>query len=71
MQVVIERALRLAQAPAGQPALPAVLPAPHFRYEARHVLDAVTGLALQVELTVYARAGQLFNKEYALSINCL
>lgn len=65
---LISKDLQLAPAPIGAPALPAVLPAPHFGYEATYVLDQPTGLPLSVDLTVYARAGELFNKQYSLTI---
>jgi hypothetical protein len=65
---LISKALQLAPAPSGAPALPAVLPEPHFGYEATYVLDQPTGLPGSVELTVYARAGELFNKQYSLTI---
>lgn len=64
----IAAALHLASA-AGP--LPAVVPEPHFSYEATYVLDVLTALPLHVELRVYARAGQLYNKEYTLLINRL
>lgn len=64
----IAAALQLA--PAAGP-LPADVPEPHFCYEATYVLDVLTALPLRAELQVYARAGQLYNKEYTLIINRL
>lgn len=60
-------ALQLA-APSG--GFPETLPAPHFHYEAAYTLGA-TGLPQQATLTVYVRAGQLFNKEYNLTLTQL
>jgi hypothetical protein len=47
----------------------ATLPAPHFHYEATYTLALATGLPVGVALSVYARAGQLYNKEYTLTIS--
>lgn len=60
------KALKLATALPSQPL--AVLPAPHFCYEAAYSLELATGLPWQIELTVYARAGQLLNKEYHFTL---
>lgn len=53
-------------APAGS-ALPE-LPVPHFYYEAAYSLELATGLPQHAQLTVYARAGELLNKEYYLTL---
>ena len=50
---------------------PEALPAPHFHYEATYTFALATGLPTSVELSVYARAGQLYNKEYTLTISRL
>ncbi|WP_046244101.1 hypothetical protein [Hymenobacter terrenus] len=42
--------------------------APHFKYEATYVLDPDTGLPFRVELTVYGRLAELYNKEYTLTL---
>lgn len=68
VQQLIATALRQAVPPAGTAALPAQLPAPHFCYEATYLLAAATGLPLHLDLRVYARVGELFNKEYTLTI---
>ena len=47
---------------------PSLLPAPHFCYEATYSLEPATGLPQHADLTVYARAGQLLNKEYHLTL---
>ena len=47
---------------------PTALPPPHFRYEAEYSLELATGLLQQADLTVYARAGQLLNQEYHLTL---
>ncbi|HEX8330360.1 MAG TPA: hypothetical protein VF629_22710 [Hymenobacter sp.] len=44
------------------------LPTPHFCYEAAYTMELATGLPEHAELTVYARAGQLLNKEYHLTL---
>ena len=49
----------------------AALPAPHFHYEATYRLARATGLPVSVELTVYARVGEVFNQQYTLSIHRL
>lgn len=64
----IEKALGMARAPAGTPPQPPEAPAPQFHYAATYVLETSTGLPISVALSVYARAGQLFNKEYTLVI---
>ena len=49
--------------------LPADAPeVPHFHYEATHVLDAATGLPERVELTVYGRLAEHYNKQYTLTL---
>jgi hypothetical protein len=48
--------------------VPATLPPPHFCYEATYSLGPAPGLPQYADLTVYARAGQLLNKEYHLTI---
>ena len=68
VQAHLAAALQLA-APSG--AAPAPLPAPHFHYEATYTLAVATGLPQQAALTVYVRAGQLFNKEYHLTLTQL
>lgn len=45
--------------------------APHFYYEACHVLDSRTGLPQRVELTVYGRLAAVYNKQYTLTISRL
>jgi len=47
---------------------PAPLPAPHFCYEATYAVEQATGLPQHADLTVYARAGQLLNQEYHLTL---
>ena len=47
---------------------PAEVPLPHFHYAATYLLEVSTGLPLSVELSVYARAGRLYNKEYTLTL---
>ena len=42
--------------------------APHFHYAATHVLDPQTGLPLTVDLTVYGRLADRYNKQYTLTI---
>lgn len=65
---LIDQALCLASPPVGTAPLPAILPAPHFHYEATYVLEAATGLLQRAALSLYARAGLLFNKEYTLTL---
>jgi hypothetical protein len=65
VQAHVVAALQLAS-PAGAP--PSDLPALHFHYEATYTLAVATGLPQQAALTVYVRAGQLFNKEYHLTL---
>ena len=48
---------------------PAVVP--YFHYEATHVLDRATGLPRQVELKVYGRLTERYNKQYSLTISRL
>lgn len=55
--------------PAGQvpvAAAPETVPAPHFGYEARYEVEKATGLPAAVELTVYARLLDVYNKQYTL-----
>ena len=66
----ITKALQLPQPP-GETSNANVLPAPHFHYEATYTIELATGLPLCGELTLYARAGQVYNKQYALNINRL
>lgn len=40
--------------------------APHFGYQATYVVEQTTGMPTRIELTVYARLGELYNKEYTL-----
>ena len=68
---LISNQLHLAPAPVAMPPLPAVIPAPHFQYEAMYTLAPATNLPAHVELTVYARAGELYNKQYTLTLTCL
>jgi len=64
----IAQALRLVAA-SGEPASAGPeVPAPHAGYRAVYVLNQATGLPVSVELTLYARAGQLFNKQYTLTL---
>ncbi|HEX8659039.1 MAG TPA: hypothetical protein VF690_15970 [Hymenobacter sp.] len=56
----------LMAAAAGPAADPAV--APHFHYEATHVLDQHTGLPQRVDLTVYGRLADCYNKQYTLTL---
>ena len=42
--------------------------APHFHYEATHVLDAATGLPERVDLKVYGRLAGHYNKQYTLTL---
>lgn len=42
--------------------------APRFHYAATHVLDPQTGLPLTVDLTVYGRWADRYNKQYTLTI---
>lgn len=42
--------------------------APRFHYQATHVLDPATGLPLSVELTVYGRLAERYNKQYTLTL---
>jgi hypothetical protein len=60
---------KLMAAAVGAAADPAAVP--HFHYEATHVLDRQTGLPQRVELTVYGRLADVYNKEYNLTISCL
>lgn len=53
--------------PAGTP-VPDTIPPPRFQYEATYVVSRDTGLPLSVALNVFARAGQLYNKEYTLAL---
>lgn len=64
VQTVIAKALQEAPTSAGD-----AIPTPHFKYEATYVMEVRTGLPLSVDLRVYARAGQLYNKEYTLTIS--
>ena len=41
---------------------------PHFHYAATHVLDAATGLPERVDLTVYGRLAEHYNKQYTLTL---
>lgn len=41
---------------------------PHFHYEATHVLDAATGLPERVDLKVYGRLAEHYNKQYTLTL---
>lgn len=68
VQALMVKALELAPSPAGAPPLPTPLPAPHFAYEATYVLAQPTGLPLSVDLTVYARLNEVYNKQYSLTI---
>ena len=68
VQAQITQALGGRQA-ADAPASPAAeVPAPHFGYQATYELSPATGLPERVELTAYARAGLLFNKQYTLTL---
>lgn len=60
--------LRLAQPSNEAPSTSEGIPTLHFAYEATYVVEQATGLPLRVELMVYARAGQLYNKEYHLTL---
>ncbi|MBF9219795.1 hypothetical protein [Hymenobacter ruricola] len=62
----LANALQLAAA--GQAGQVGPLPTPHFCYEATYGMEVGTGLPEHAELTVYARAGQLLNKEYHLTL---
>jgi hypothetical protein len=62
---LIANALSLVPPPAGAAT---VLPAPHFHYAATYVLEQSTGLPFEVALSVYARAGLVYNKEYTLTL---
>jgi hypothetical protein len=64
---LIASELRQAVPPAGTPPLPHALPAPHFSYQATYTLAIATGLPLAMELSVYARVGEFYNKEYTLT----
>lgn len=66
----ITKALQLALPPS-ETLDATALPAPHFHYEATYTIEQNTGLPLRSELTLYARAGQVYNKQYSLSINRL
>ncbi|RZK28719.1 MAG: hypothetical protein EOO63_10615 [Hymenobacter sp.] len=68
VQAQIAQALHLDPPSAGPQGTPAEVPAPHAHYQATHVLSLDTGLPVSVELVVYVRAGQLFNKQYTLTI---
>jgi hypothetical protein len=68
VQAQIAQALSLVPSPAEPVGPVAEVPAPHFGYQATYVLSPATGLPISVDLTVYARAGQLFNKQYTLTL---
>ena len=42
--------------------------APHFHYAASYVLDPATGLPVTVNLTVYGRLAEHYNREYTLTL---
>ena len=44
---------------------------PHFHYAATYVLDPQSGLPISVDLTVYGRLAELYNKQYTLTLNRL
>ena len=53
-------------------ALPAAAgSAPHFGYEATYAVEPATSSLAELELTVYARLAQLYNKQYTLTIQQL
>ena len=41
---------------------------PHFHYAATHVLERATGLPERVDLTVYGRLAEHYNKQYTLTL---
>lgn len=61
----ISKALGLVPPPAGAGA---EVPPPHFHYAATYVLETNTGLPFEVALSVYTRAGLVYNKEYTLTL---
>lgn len=67
IEALIGQALRGARV-AVEASPPGTRPAPGFSYKATHVLDQATKLPLRVALTLAVRLGQLYNKEYNLSV---
>ena len=62
----IARLMAQAVGPAAPPAA-----VPHFHYAATYVLDRQSGLPVTVNLTVYGRLAELYNKQYTLTLNRL
>jgi hypothetical protein len=63
---LINRELKIAEPTGSAVGVVGELPMPRFFYEATAVLAADTGALVDLELSVHARLGQVFNKEYTL-----